>query len=85
MEPIERNFASAPAEKHFVSAPELANVLGISLAHSYRLIRSLNSELSQRGYRTLTGRVARRYLQERFYGLGDYEAQKSDDPGGTEQ
>ena len=53
----------------FISASELAEVLGISRAQSYKIIQKLNKQLEKEGFMTLTGKVSRRYFEERFYGV----------------
>ena len=53
----------------FITAAELAAMLGVSVGHSYKIIHQLNDELAQKGYLTFSGRVPRKYLEERCYGL----------------
>ena len=53
----------------FITAAELAAMLGVSVGHAYKIIHQLNDELAQKGYLTFSGRVARKYLEERCYGL----------------
>ncbi len=53
----------------FISATELAECLGISRAHAYKIIKKLNEQLQKDGYMTLTGKVSRKYFEERFYGI----------------
>lgn len=55
--------------KMFVSASEMAESLGISRAHAYKIIKRLNLELEAKGYMTLTGKVSRIYFEEKFYGI----------------
>lgn len=48
--------------------------LGVSRATAYRVITSLNEELSARGVRVMQGRVDRDYFESRFFstrGEGD--------------
>ena len=40
---------------------------GISRPYAYRIIRMLNSEMEQRGYTTIKGKVSRKYFYERFH------------------
>lgn len=56
-------------EKSFITAAELAAALSISKGHAYKIIHRLNEELGQKGYLTFSGRVPRKYLEERCYGL----------------
>ena len=41
----------------------------MSEAHAYKIIRQLNAELAAKGFLTFSGRVPRKYLSERCYGL----------------
>lgn len=54
-------------KKMFMKAPEVAQVLEISVSYAYRLIRQMNKELKRRGCMVIPGRVDRRYFYERFY------------------
>ena len=53
----------------FISARELAEILEISRAQSYKIIKKLNKQLEIEGFMTLTGKVSRRYFEEKFYGV----------------
>lgn len=53
----------------FVRAEEVAGALGISKPYAYELVREMNEELKQKGFLTISGRVSRRYFEEKFYGL----------------
>lgn len=53
----------------FIGATELAEILGISRAQSYKIIQKLNEQLEKDGYMTLAGKVSRVYFLERFYGI----------------
>ena len=55
--------------KSFITAAELAEMLSVSMGHSYKVIHKLNDELEKQGYLTFPGRIPRRYLEERCYGL----------------
>lgn len=56
-------------DKSFITATELAEMLEMSEAHAYKIIRQLNAELAAKGFLTFSGRVPRKYLAERCYGL----------------
>ena len=58
-------------EQSFITAKELAEMLNISTGHAYKVIHRLNDELAQKGYLTFSGRIPRKYLEERCYGLGE--------------
>ena len=55
--------------KSFITAAELAEMLNVSTGHSYKVIHKLNEELEKKGYLTFPGRIPRKYLEERCYGL----------------
>jgi transposase len=54
--------------KLYVNANDVATMLGISLGTSYRVIRRLNAELTEKGYITFSGKLPRKYLEERYFG-----------------
>ena len=56
-------------DRNYITASELAELLKISVGHAYKVIHRLNEELAARGYLTFSGRVPRKYLEERCYGL----------------
>ena len=51
----------------FVDAKEVAETLEVSVTTAYRIIRALNKELEKQGYLTISGRVSRRYFEDRVY------------------
>lgn len=59
--------------KLFINAGELSEILGVSIGFSYKLIRELNEELSQKGFLTISGRVSRKYFEHRLYDLNAKE------------
>jgi len=58
----------------YYGAEEVAELLRISKAKSYAIIRDLNKELEQKGFITISGKVPRKYLEERCYGIAEREA-----------
>jgi hypothetical protein len=48
-----------------MSPEEVAEVMDLSVSHSYVIIRKLNAELAAKGYLTRTGRIPRKYFYER--------------------
>ena len=54
--------------KIYITASELSEMLGVSVGHSYKIIRRLNQELSKDGYLVIAGKVPRRYFEKRWYG-----------------
>lgn len=52
----------------FLSAKEVANVMGISKSTAYRVIKRLNDELTTKGYIIVAGKISKKYFAERLYG-----------------
>ena len=45
--------------QNFMRVEEVAQELGISKSHAYKVIHKLNAELREKGYLTISGRVNR--------------------------
>ena len=45
------------------------SILGVSIGHSYKLIRKMNEELADKGYLYVAGKVPVVYFEERYYGV----------------
>ncbi len=56
-------------DQSYITASELAQLLRISVGHAYKVIHRLNEELAAKGYLTFSGKVPKKYLEERCYGL----------------
>lgn len=56
-------------KKKFITPEEVAEELGISKSHAYKILRELNKELKAMGFITISGKVSRVYFEEKFYGL----------------
>ncbi len=59
----------AVGQEVFITAKEVAELLGISKSKAYAIIRELNDELSAKGFITVAGRVSRKFFEEKFYGV----------------
>ena len=55
--------------KMYITADEVAELLGVSRGYAYKVIRGLNDELKANGFRVISGKVPRKYFQEKFYGM----------------
>jgi len=53
-------------KQSFMRADEVAQELGISKSHAYKVIHKLNAELRDKGYLTISGRVNRNFFMEKF-------------------
>lgn len=65
------------ANQNFIHSDEIAEELGVSKAYAYKIVHRLNDELKAKGYVTISGRVSRKYFEEKFYGM------QSDDKKGA--
>lgn len=55
--------------KIYYSAQDVAEMLGVSKASAYNIIKKLNTELETQGFLVVSGKVSRSYLNEKWYGL----------------
>ena len=62
------------ADNAFMRVEEVAQELGVSVSYAYRIIQSLNAEMWEKGYLTISGRINRKYFMERF----QYDGQKGE-------
>ena len=53
--------------KIFYDADDIAEILAVSKPTAYRIIKKLNSELIEKGYITVSGRVPKKYFDEKMY------------------
>lgn len=53
----------------YITAAEMAEMLGISKPYAYKLIKQMNEELYAKGFITIPGKVATKYFEEKFYGV----------------
>lgn len=53
-------------ENTFIKADEVANILGVSKSYAYKVIKTLNAELEEQGYLTISGRVSKKYFLEKI-------------------
>ncbi|MBQ6886066.1 MAG: hypothetical protein IJN54_00930 [Lachnospiraceae bacterium] len=56
-------------EKVFYSATDIVEMLDVSRATAYKLIRQMNNELQASGYIILQGKVPKAYFNQKWYGL----------------
>ena len=48
----------------YITAAEMAEMLGISKPYAYKLIKQMNEELDAKGFITIPGKVAIKYFEE---------------------
>ena len=54
------------SEKSFMRVEEVAQELGVSKSFAYKIVQKLNAELQEKGYLTISGRVSRKYFEEKL-------------------
>lgn len=54
-----------------MTAEDVGKYLKISKGKAYKVIKDLNEELDKKGFYTITGRIAKEYIEERFLKNGD--------------
>ena len=58
-------------ENRYLSAKEVAKLLGIAESTAYAVIRGWNRELKEMGYFTKAGYVPRAYFEKKCYGYDE--------------
>lgn len=53
---------------YLMTANDVANELGVSKGHAYKVIRILNEELREKGFVVITGKNPRAFWEKKFYG-----------------
>lgn len=53
----------------YYTANEVMEMLGISRGHAYKIVKELNTELADKGFIVVAGRVPKKYFAEHFYGM----------------
>lgn len=53
---------------YMMNANDVAEELGISKGHAYKVIRQLNEELKESGFIVVAGKIPRAFWEKKFYG-----------------
>ncbi|MBD5474875.1 MAG: helix-turn-helix domain-containing protein [Lachnospiraceae bacterium] len=53
----------------YYTAQEVMELLGVSRAKAYKLVKELNEELAAKGYIVTAGKIPKKFLAERLYGM----------------
>lgn len=53
--------------KQFLKAQDISEILGVSQAKAYKVIKEMNQELQEKGFIVFAGRVPEQYFYERTY------------------
>jgi len=52
----------------YLTASEIQDLLGVSRAKAYRIVKDLNEELAAQNYIVVPGRIPKKFFAERYYG-----------------
>lgn len=53
---------------YMMNVEDIANELGCSKSHAYKIVKDLNKELEGQGYITMAGRIPRAFWAKKMYG-----------------
>ncbi len=53
----------------YITATQIQDVLGVGRTKAYQIVRSLNNELSDMGYITVSGKCPMEYFKKKYYGF----------------
>lgn len=53
----------------YYTANEVMEMLGVSRAKAYKIVKELNEELAKQGYIVTAGKIPKKYLAEKCYGM----------------
>ena len=65
--------------KLFLKAADVCELLEVSTTSAYEIIANLNSELENKNYYVILGRVPTRYVEDKIYGLEHVEQYLSEE------
>ena len=54
-------------DKSFLNVTDVAVYMDVSVPKAYKIIRTLNAELNEKGYITVAGKVNRLFFEEKIY------------------
>jgi Mn-dependent DtxR family transcriptional regulator len=54
--------------KRYLNVNDVAEYMDVSIPMAYKIIRRLNDELVSQGYLVVSGRVSRKYFEQKVYG-----------------
>lgn len=66
-QPNDRRKTNQNSQPVIMGIEEVMRALSISGPYAYRVIRMLNSEMEQKGYTTIKGKVSQKYFCEHFH------------------
>lgn len=65
-------------KKLYLTADDVAEMLGVSKGYAYSIIRTCNKELKEQGFLSISGKVPVKFFGEKYYGFFDDEKEKKE-------
>ena len=53
----------------YLTANQVMEILDVSRTTAYKVIKEMNEELLSKGYRIRSGRIPKKYFEEKYYGM----------------
>lgn len=53
----------------FYTAQDVSRMFGVSRSKAYHIVKELNAELAAKGYIVIAGKVPKKFLADKYYGL----------------
>lgn len=53
--------------KYMLTAQEIAEQLGVSEGHAYKIVKKLNRELDANGFVIVAGKIPKAFWEKKFY------------------
>lgn len=54
-------------ESRFYKASDVSEILGVSQSKAYAIIKTLNDDLQEKGFITVSGKISKRHFEEKVY------------------
>ena len=58
-------------ERNNYTAQDLQEMLGISRALAYKILKKMNTDLEARGFLVIPGRIPKAYFADHYYGMAN--------------
>lgn len=71
IEQEEISMAETKCERMYYTAQDLQEMLGISRALAYKILKKMNADLEARGFLVIPGRIPKAYFAEHYYGMAN--------------
>ena len=56
------------SEKLYYTAEEISKMIGVGKTSAYAIVKKLNKELSDKGYIVVSGKIPKKYFNEKYFG-----------------